>query len=88
MIEDNDTFLNPWNIQDPWDFKLLNYHERYLFGNPETRMSVQECNKHKLSAKCAGGIIRFDNSQCFVLKTSYERQLETDRILLTIIYLK
>ena len=74
MIEDNDTVVNPKNIQDTWNFEFLKYHERYLFYNLETSMLVQEFNKHKLNAKRLGGTIRFDGPQCFVLKTSYERQ--------------
>ena len=88
MIEDNGTVINPFEIKDPWVHRFPQSGNIFLFVNPQAEMSTQEFNKHRLNAKCLSGIKRFDNPQCFVLKTSYERQLETDAILLQVLQLK
>ena len=88
MIEDNTTVVKPWDIEDPWISKLPRYEEVYLLSNSEADMPIQEFNNHRLNSKRLGGIKRFDIPQDFVLKTSYERQLKTDRILLNILHLK
>ena len=50
-------------------------------------MSTQEFNKYRLNAKRLSDIKRFDSPQCFVLKTSNQRQLDSDAILLQVLQL-
>ena len=51
-------------------------------------MSAQEFSRHRLNAKRLAGIRRFESHSSFVLRTSYERQRETDAILLQVLRLK
>ena len=81
MIEDNETVVNPFEIGDPWAYKLPLQQEIFLFGNPQEEMSIQEFTKHSFYATRLS-IKSFDSPQCFVLKTSYDRQVEADAILL------
>ena len=88
MIEDNSTVVNPFEIEDPWAYEFPQHQDIFLFGNPQAEMSSQEFMKHRLNAKRLSIIKRFDSPQWFLIKTSYESQLETDAILLQVLQLK
>ena len=79
------TAVNPFEIKDPWAYKFLQSREIFL---SQAEMSIHEFNKHRLNAKRLSGIKSFDSPQFYVLKTSYERQVETDAILLQALHLK
>ena len=87
MIEDNGTMATPFEIEDPWVYRFPQPEEIFLFVNPQADMTTQEFNKYRLNAKRLSDIKRFDSPQCFVLKTSNQRQLDSDAILLQVLQL-
>ena len=76
---------NPWNIIDPQSYIIPQLEDIFLFGNPLADMSQEEFNKHKLNAKHLCSIKRFEKSQCFILNTQSERQLENYRVLMEVL---
>ena len=50
MIEDNETVVDPFGIEDPWAFKFSESEDIYLFGSPQQDMSAQEFSRHRLNS--------------------------------------